>query len=232
MSVVFQDESFMVWNKQAGAPVFPFHRNKQGASLLSELVKRFPEQKEHDWCTGFEGGIAHRLDVVTSGAVWIAKEPQFLDDLRTLFSQKKLTKEYFFLTRKKVSWTRHKVSASIAHDRKKRSRMVVQRGKNTPHRGKWYPAQTEFLFLDHVDEGALWKARMSTGVMHQIRIHAAFAGIALAGDRLYGGGEALDNWKVPFALHHCLMTCKQLPRVLAPLPEYWPLQAHRCLHQL
>lgn len=232
MNVVFQNEAFVVLNKEAGCPVFPFHKGKKSISVLSEILRFCPEQKNYDWESGFEGGIAHRLDVSTSGAVWIARTPQNLEQLRVLFAQKKLTKQYFFLTRKKVSWKHHRINAPIAHDRKKRSRMVVQRGKNTAHRGKWYSAQTEFSFLTHVEQGSLWRASMTSGVMHQIRIHAAFAGIALAGDRLYGGGSSLQGWNIDFALHHCFMTGKRLPLSVAPLPDYWPSEAQVCLDEI
>jgi 23S rRNA-/tRNA-specific pseudouridylate synthase len=70
--------------------------------------------------------------------------------------------------------------------------MVVQRSETTPHRGRWLAAETQFE-----RRGArLWQARMRTGVMHQIRVHAAFIGLVLEGDRLYGGGP--DGFK----LHH------------------------------
>ena len=232
MSLVFHNEAFVVFNKKEGCPVFPFHAYPQKNALLYEVLEAFPSQGEHDWKSGFAAGIAHRLDVPTSGAVWVARTPQKLDFLRGLFEKKLLSKEYFFLTRKRVSWTHHVIRASIAHDKKKRSRMVVQRGRNTPHRGKWYPAETEFSLLLNFGELSLWRAKMSSGVMHQIRIHAAFAGIALAGDRLYGGGVALADSPVDFALHHCLMSGSGIPKVAAPLPDFWPLEAQKCVSGL
>lgn len=73
--------------------------------------------------------------------------------------------------------------------------MVHERGRTTPHRGRWYPAHTELSR----HRGATWKALITTGVMHQIRAHAASVGLALDGDRLYGGRDT----GTPFALHHC-----------------------------
>ena len=40
---------------------------------------------------------------------------------------------------------------------------------------------------------------MTTGVMHQVRVHAAFVGIPILGDRRYGGGPEVDGG---FRLHH------------------------------
>ncbi len=39
---------------------------------------------------------------------------------------------------------------------------------------------------------------MRTGVMHQIRVHAAFVGLPLRGDHRYGGGRRDGG----FFLHH------------------------------
>ena len=78
--------------------------------------------------------------------------------------------------------------------------MVAQRGNNTPHRGKWYSAETEFT---HV-HGDIYMATIATGVTHQIRVHAAFVGIPLLGDRRYGGGPTPADAPagVEFFLHH------------------------------
>ena len=66
--------------------------------------------------------------------------------------------------------------------------MVVQRGRNTPHRGKWMSAVTRFSTSSKSKNGMhLWQAMMCTGVMHQIRLHAAIAGLALV-EILNGGG--------------------------------------------
>lgn len=78
--------------------------------------------------------------------------------------------------------------------------MVIQRGKETAHRGRWYPARTVFRRV----QGSLFEAIIVTGVTHQIRVHAAFLGIALKGDRIYGGGPPASGQpaEAPFQLHH------------------------------
>ena len=72
-----------------------------------------------------------------------------------------------------VPWATHVVRHRLAHDRRRRARMVFERGRTTPHRGRWLDAETHLRSLGPLADGLhRWEARMATGVMHQIRIHA------------------------------------------------------------
>lgn len=184
--------------KPAGMPVFPPHRDPSGSCVLAAVLSADPWRGEVAWPTGFEGGIAHRLDVPTSGALWLADTPEELGRMRAWFADGRLRKTYLFEAAKDVPWDEHVVDHELAHDKRKKGRMVVRRGQNTPHRGRWYPAHTELTRVD----GSLWQAVITTGVMHQIRAHAAFVGLPLRGDRRYGGGETPEGWSSEFRLHH------------------------------
>lgn len=185
--------------KPAGLPVFPPHADPGGDCVLRRWLDERPSAREVAWPDGFAGGIAHRLDVATSGALAVADDPASLERLRDAFADGALVKTYRFLARHEVPWDANRCDRAIAHDRRHKRRMVVQRGASTPHRGRWHPADTRFERLGP----HLWQATMSTGVMHQIRVHAAFVGLVLAGDPVYGGGPPPDA--APdggFCLHH------------------------------
>jgi 23S rRNA pseudouridine1911/1915/1917 synthase len=171
-----------------------------------------------EWPAGFEGGIAHRLDISTSGALLVADSVEELYWLRELFAAKRFSKTYRLFAAREVPWSANSCERPIAHDRKKRSRMVVERGRQTPHRGKWMVAATRFERL----EGALFEATLSSGVMHQIRVHAAFVGIPLLGDKLYGGGDtpadAPDGLR--FYLHHVGMSSDAVATEPVQLPAW------------
>lgn len=183
--------------KPAGLPVFPPHDDPGGDCVWARLVAAAPERLAMDWPDGFSAGIAHRLDIGTSGAVAVADSPEQLEALRRAFARKELVKTYRFVTHRQVPWSENRCELSIGHARRKKRRMVVQRGPDTPHRGKWLDASTDFVRLGP----HLWQATMRTGVMHQIRVHAAFVGLPLAGDPLYGGGPTPPGGR-PFCLHH------------------------------
>ena len=64
---------------------------------------------------------------------------------------------------------------------------------------------------------------MRSGVMHQIRVHAAEAGIPLLGDLRYGGDPKPDLFEADFALHHLgLKFCSDIKPALIPPPKWWP----------
>ncbi len=213
--------------KPAGIPVFPPHADPSGACVLSWMLANQPACAE-GFPSGFEGGISHRLDVSTSGLIVVADNPSSLSALRQSFAGGLLTKRYLFVSHRDVPWSEHHVTTPIAHHKTQKRAMTVQRGKNTPHRGKWYPADTRFRRI----KGSLWEAIITTGVTHQIRVHAASVGLALSGDRLYGGGplkHAAPPPSVRFQLHHVEIKgpVEGLPSLACPTlppPDWWELQ--------
>ena len=185
--------------KPAGLPVFPPHADPEGDCVLARLLVEEKWRAGVAWPEGFAGGIAHRLDISTSGALLVADDVEALARVRSWFSDHQLSKTYRLLAARDVPWDENRCDLPIAHDPRRKGRMVVKRGQATPHRGRWYPAETRFRRV----VGRVFEAHMRTGVMHQIRVHAAFLGIPLAGDRRYGGGELPDAPPgVTFYLHH------------------------------
>ena len=72
--------------KPAGMPVFPPHADPEGPCVLRDLLAREPARGAIAWPEGFAGGIAHRLDVPTSGALWVADTPHELATMRAWFA--------------------------------------------------------------------------------------------------------------------------------------------------
>ncbi len=186
--------------KPAGVPVFPPHDDPGGDCVLRRLLAEHPHQADLPWPDGFAGGLLHRLDTSTSGAVAFARDLEELAFVRGLFANHQLLKSYVFRAARAPDWVVERCDRPLAHHPRKRDRMVVQRSPSTDHRGRWYPAVTWF----RRGAGDLVHAAMSTGVMHQIRAHASFVGAPLAGDAQYGGGPTPDGAPpgLHFYLHH------------------------------
>ena len=166
--------------KPAGLPVFPPHADPEGDCVLARLLAACPEQAS-DFPRGFEGGIAHRLDTLTGGFVVVAKTPAALARLRADWTT--LRKVYELRSCGVVSFRETVVTAPIANHARRADRVVVQRWARERHRGQWLDAETRLCRLSD----GLWQAEIHTGVRHQVRAHAAFAGLPLDGDVLYGG---------------------------------------------
>ena len=190
-TLLHRDGQHNILYKPAGLPVFPLHAAPDRPSLLKWWLAQ-PEYGADGggsgggpggWPEGFDGGIAHRLDNGTSGLVVAAGSVERLAALRAEFSGRELRKFYRFRSSAAVRFDLRRVEAMIAHHPRDDRRMVVRAGKEAAHRGQWYPAWSEFRRI----AGALWQVEIRTGVMHQIRAHAAVIGLALDGDRLYGG---------------------------------------------
>ena len=182
--------------KPEGLPVFPPHADPAGDCLLARL--RASGRGGGAWPEGFEGGLAHRLDNATSGLVVCARDPDALAELRARFRSGLLEKRYLLHSVSPGTEPRA-CEAELAHHPRRADRMVVRRGPRTDHRGRWYAAHTAFEPLG----GGWWRATMASGVMHQIRAHAAFVGLPLGGDPLYGpAGAPSPSPSVPFVLHH------------------------------
>ncbi|MCB9683997.1 MAG: RNA pseudouridine synthase [Alphaproteobacteria bacterium] len=204
--------------KPAGLPVFPPHDDAGGDCVLARLLAEEPGRAELPWPAGFEGGLAHRLDTSTSGALAVADDLAELEALRDRFARKALLKTYVLRAARDVPWDEHVVEVALAHDRRRKGRMVAQRGASTAHRGRWIPARTELTRI----AGDLWRAEMRTGVMHQIRLHCAFVGLPLLGDRLYGGGPTPPDAPpgVTFFLHHVGLQGEGIATSPVPAPSW------------
>ena len=87
--------------------MFPPHADPRGDCVLATLVEEDPSRSTHDWPQGFEGGLAHRLDVPTSGALLCADDPEELAEIRAAFASGAFTKVYRFVAGREVSWDHH-----------------------------------------------------------------------------------------------------------------------------
>lgn len=225
--------------KPPGLPVFPPHEGA-GPSVLAwwQGQAEFPA---FAFPAGFEGGITHRLDTATSGLLLVARTVESLAELRGLFSGATLRKFYVFRSavgpgavlpaggRTQGSIL---VEIPIGHHPKSRRRMIVADPPHRAVRGRWYPAWTRFTplgaaagaqhpIVPEAEQAWLWQAEIRTGVMHQIRVHAQYAGLPLLGDPLYGGADREGDAAAPpeFLLHHALMIFPDGVRTpIAPLP--------------
>lgn len=184
LKVLVEDPAFVVVDKAAGMPTHPLEEGEAG-TLANALVARFPE------CAGAsddprECGLAHRLDVETSGAMVAARSPEAYRALRAAFSERGVEKRYLALVGG-APGEGGEIDVPIAHHPKNPRKMVACVLPEDAERLKARPAVTRYKVVERLGDFALVEVEIPTGVMHQIRVHLSAVGAPVAGDLLYGG---------------------------------------------
>ena len=184
LSVLVEAPEFVVLDKPAGLPSHPLREGERG-TLANALVAHFPECGEAS-PDPRECGLAHRLDVETSGAIVAARSRAAYETLRGAFSERRGGKRYLALVGG-APGEGGEIELPIAHHPKNPRRMLACADEEEAARLKARDAVTRYRVLERLGDLALVEAEIPTGVMHQIRVHLAAVGAPVAGDALYGG---------------------------------------------
>lgn len=214
LDVVFEDRDLLVVNKAPGMVVHPSAGHDTG-TLVNAVLAHAPD------LAGVGGelrpGIVHRLDRDTSGLIVVAKNEGALRWLQEQFQSKSVEKGYLALVDGQPPARQGRIEAAIGRDPRHRQRMAV-----VPE-AKGREATTEYRIREEFPAHALLEARPKTGRTHQIRIHLAFVGCPVVGDRVYGwrrpslyaARQMLHAWRLGFRLPGE----KEVVEFEAPIPE-------------
>ena len=126
--------------------------------------------------------IINRLDRETSGVILLAKDKKSLRMMNDAFALRAMRKEYIAIVKgipRTAAWTD---TSPIGKDA---GSLIRYKYRVDTENGK--PAETRFELLQKIGErfSVVW-AKPITGRTHQIRVHCAFAGLPIVGDKLYG----------------------------------------------
>lgn len=180
LKIIYEDDQFLVIDKQAGLTVHPGAGNHQN-TMANALIAHCG-----DTLSGIGGvmrpGIVHRLDKDTSGLIMAAKTDLAHHSLSEQIATRSLKRTYLAICWGVPRPMEGRVEASIGRSEKNRKKMaVVTSGGKT--------AATNYSVKQVLWDGAasLVECRLETGRTHQIRVHMTHIGHPLVGDQAYSG---------------------------------------------
>lgn len=197
LQIVYEDEHLLVVNKPRGMVVHPAPGNYSG-TLVNALLYHCK-----DSLSGINGilrpGIVHRIDKDTSGLLIVAKTDKAHIGLAEQIKEHSFTREYNAVIVGHLKEQQGTVNAPIGRNSKDRKKMCVTM-TNSKNAVTHYNVIEDYEGYSHIS------LKLETGRTHQIRVHMAHLGHAVAGDYVYGNdkksaylnGQCLHAIKIGF----------------------------------
>jgi 23S rRNA pseudouridine1911/1915/1917 synthase len=180
LDIIYEDGDIILINKPAGIVVHPAAGHESG-TLVNAVLAHCPD------LTGVGGekrpGVVHRLDKDTSGLILFAKNDRALRYLQRQFKERTVNKVYQALVDGVLPQNELLIDAPIGRDPQNRKKMAVIPPDSSAKSRK---ALTQVKVLIRYDEYSFLECSPHTGRTHQIRVHLAFAGYPIVGDKIYG----------------------------------------------
>lgn len=195
LDIVYQDEYLAVINKQQGLTVHPAGGSYRD-TLVNALLYRIKD------LSGINGdirpGIVHRLDKDTSGLMVVAKNDFAHVNLSQQIASKECRRIYYALTEGVFKEDSGVIDQPLFRSKTDRKKIAVDPDGRQ--------AITLFNVVERFSANTLVRFELKTGRTHQIRVHSAFIGHPIVGDKVYGfkkqrfdlNGQLLHSKEITF----------------------------------
>jgi len=187
LNIVYEDDSVIVVNKEAGLVVHPSYGHYTG-TLINALAYHLKDSPLFSNKKDIRPGLIHRIDKNTSGILVIAKTELAKNNISKQFFDRTTFRRYQALVWGNFEVDEGTITGNLGRSLKNRKLMYVfPEGDYGKH------AVTHYKVLERFGYVTLVECRLETGRTHQIRVHMQYIGHPLFNDPEYGGDSILKG---------------------------------------
>ncbi len=215
LDIVYEDDDIVIINKKQGVVVHPASGHDD--DTLVNGLKYLYDNNLSNVNGEYRLGIVHRIDKDTSGLLCVAKNNKTHNFLADQLKDHTMNREYIALVEGTILEDESIIDLPLARSKSNPLKVEVS--------AKGKVATTYIKVIKRYEKFTLISCKLKTGRTHQIRVHLAYIGHPVVGDKLYNKsplklydkGQLLHAYKLSF-IHP---KTKKLVSFESQIPDYF-----------